>query len=281
MVYIRSKSVRGDKYLYLVKSVWDSKKSTSKQEIIKYLGKASQIKTEDIPIDYLNDPKITAFLSAHTGDDVQKTQALKNTRDHLFNSMTKGDLEKSLAIYDTYAKNAPLNNFYDDVLKPTLYRIGDLWDKNKLSVAAEHIASNIAREMVGIIADKNNKNGNKAKVLLCTPTGEEHSLGCQIIQSFLQSKGFRVFNLTPHAPTESILNFIQMEDPDIVMVSITIKDHIRAGQRLVKKIRSSYDLPIIVGGQAVSDGTHKFEDSIMCNHPLNKIPRLIKEHIKQ
>ena len=38
MVYIRSKSVKGDKYLYLVKSVWDSKKSTSKQEIIKYLG---------------------------------------------------------------------------------------------------------------------------------------------------------------------------------------------------------------------------------------------------
>ena len=49
MVYIRSKSVKGDKYLYLVKSIWDSKKHTSKQEIIKYLGKATQVKTEDIP----------------------------------------------------------------------------------------------------------------------------------------------------------------------------------------------------------------------------------------
>jgi len=40
MVYIRAKKVKADQYLYLVKSVWDSKKSTSKQEIVKYLGKA-------------------------------------------------------------------------------------------------------------------------------------------------------------------------------------------------------------------------------------------------
>lgn len=281
MVYIRSKSVKGDKYLYLVKSIWDSKKNTSKQEIIKYLGKATQVKTEDIPIDYRNDPKITAFLSTHAGDNIKKTEALvAKTRDHLFNSMTKGDLDKALDIYETYTKNAPLNNFYDDILKQTMYKVGDLWDKNKLSVAAEHVASNIAREMMGIISDKNNKNGNKARVLLCTPVGEEHSLGCQMIQSFLQSKGFRVFNLAPSAPSESILNFIEMENPDIILVSITIEDNVRAGQRLVNKIKSSHNLPILIGGQAVFNSKYKFGGSVICDQPLDKIPRLIKESIK-
>ena len=174
MVYIRSKSVKGDKYLYLVKSVWDSKKNTSKQEIIKYLGKATQVKTEDIPIDYRNDPKIITFLSTHAGDNIKKTEALiAKTRDHLFNAMTKGDLDKSLDIFEIYTKNANLNDFYDNILKPTMYKVGDLWASNKLGVASEHIASNIAKEMMGIISDKNNKNGNKARVLLCTPVGEE------------------------------------------------------------------------------------------------------------
>ena len=281
MVYIRSKSVKGDKYLYLVKSIWDSKKNTSKQEIIKYLGKATQVKTEDIPIDYRNNPKITAFLSTHAGDNIKKTEALvTKTRDHLFNSMTKGDLEKSLDIYETYAKNTGLSNFYDDILKPTMYKVGDLWDKNELSIAAEHVSSNIAKEMMGIISDRNNKNGNKARVLLCTPVGEEHSLGCQMLQSFLQSKGFRVFNLAPSAPSESILNFIEMENPDIIMVSITIEDNVRAGQRLVSKIKSNHNLPVLVGGQAVFNSKYKFDGSIVCNQPLDKIPRLIKENIK-
>lgn len=281
MVYIRSKSVKGDKYLYLVKSVWDSKKSTSKQEIIKYLGKATQVKTEDIPIDYRNDPKINAFLSSHAGDNIKKTEALiEKTRDHLFNSMTKGDLDKSLDIFDTYTRNATLNDFYDTILKPTMYKLGDLWASNKLSIASEHVASNIVKEMIGIISDKNNKNGHKARVLLCTPVGEEHSIGCQVLQSFLQSKGFRVYNLAPSAPSESILNFIEMEKPDIALVSITIEDNVRTGQRLVSKIKSNYDLPVLVGGQAVNNNNFKFDGSVVCDQPIDKIPRLIKEQIK-
>ncbi len=282
MVYIRSKSVKGDKYLYLVKSVWDSKKSTSKQEIIKYLGKATQVKTEDIPIDYRNDPKIITFLSSHAGENIKKTEALiVKTRQHMFNAMTKGDLDKALDIFETYTKNATLDNFYDTILKPTMYKVGDLWEANELSVASEHVASNIAKEMIGIISDKNNKNGNKAKILLCTPAGEEHSIGCQVIQSFLQSKGYRVFNLAPSAPSESILNFIQLENPDLVMVSITIEDNVRTGQRLVSKIKSNHELPVLVGGQAVYDNKFKFEGSIVCDQPIDKIPRIIKEQLKK
>ena len=42
MAYLRVKSIRDQKYLYLVKSDWDSKKKTSKQSIIKYLGIESE-----------------------------------------------------------------------------------------------------------------------------------------------------------------------------------------------------------------------------------------------
>ena len=48
MVYIRSKKIKGESYLYLVKSVWDKKNSTSKQELIKYLGNATDVTSNDI-----------------------------------------------------------------------------------------------------------------------------------------------------------------------------------------------------------------------------------------
>ncbi len=72
MVYIRAKTIQSEKYLYLVKSVWDSKKNTSRQQTIKYLGKASLVVSDDIPVDYRNDSKILSALSKYAPDDIEK-----------------------------------------------------------------------------------------------------------------------------------------------------------------------------------------------------------------
>ena len=84
LVFIRTKKVKGENYLYLVKSVWDAEKSSSRQEIIKYLGNAQTVTPEDIPSDFRNNPKITAFLSSNIGKTVkQKEEFLKDLIDFL------------------------------------------------------------------------------------------------------------------------------------------------------------------------------------------------------
>ena len=72
MVYLRAKTIKSEQYLYLVKSVWDSKKNTSKQQTIKYLGKASLVVSDDIPIDYRNDTKILSGLTKYIPKDIEK-----------------------------------------------------------------------------------------------------------------------------------------------------------------------------------------------------------------
>ena len=62
MAYLRVKSIRGQKYLYLVKSTWDAKKKTSKQSIIKYLGIESDVSITDIPEDYRNSSRISEYF---------------------------------------------------------------------------------------------------------------------------------------------------------------------------------------------------------------------------
>ena len=127
---------------------------------------------------------------------------------------------------------------------------------------------------------KNKKLDKKAKVLLCTPSGEEHALGCCMIQSFLQSKGYRVFNLAPSAPAEAIMHFINEEEPDVVLVSITIEDNIKPGQRLVSKIKSNAKVPVLIGGQAVFGKKHKFDGEVIDEPTLEKIPKIIKQYVK-
>jgi len=282
MVYIRAKSVRGDKYLYLVRSVWDSKNSTSRQEIIKYLGKASGVRPEDIPEDYRNNPRIEAFLATNAGGGAAENEKLAaGLRDGAFRALTAGDLDGVIGIYEAYSGTSGMAGFYDDVLKPTMYRIGRLWAQGRLGIADEHVASNVASELVSIISEKNSGPENRARVLICAPNGEEHSIGCGVLQSFLQSRGYRVFNLSPSAPSEAITRFVRESKPDIVLISITVGDNIRTGQRLVRKIREAGDVPVLVGGQALEGSGARFGCGTVANQPLEKILKAIRGELGQ
>ena len=279
MVYIRSKKVKGDQYLYLVKSVWDSEKSTSRQEIIKYLGKAADVTTQDIPIEYQNESKIVSFLTKFAGKNIQKNEnLLKKLRTEALNALIAGDFERALSIYQEYTKQYRLEDFFENILKPVMYKVGELWKKGEISVGSEHVASNIAHKLNSVISERNSKEDNKGRVLICTPVGEEHCIGCNLIQTILQNKGFRVYNLAPSAPIESVLHFIKESEPDIILVSITIKDNIAAGQRLINKIKKESNIPILVGGQAVLETSSKF-NAIKLDEPLYRLPLKIKSFL--
>jgi len=278
MVYLRAKKVKSDNYLYLVKSVWDSKKNTSKQEIIKYLGKASEVIKDDIPIDYRDDPKILSVLALHNPDDIEKREeSTKKSKQLLYKKLTDGDIKSSVKIYEEYIKIFNSADFFDKILRPVMSKIGDDWANNRISIATEHVASNVAQTLVKIIMDQVTGMVNKKKILVCVPVGEEHHLGCDVLETYLSIKGFKVYNMGTSIPTESILSFIENNKPDVILVSITLEDNIPAGQRLVKKIKEQYNIPILIGGFALqSKKIPKFEATVISDIPLDEIPKILR-----
>ena len=278
MVYIRAKKVKSDNYLYLVKSVWDSKKNTSKQEIVKYLGKASEVIKDDIPVEYRNDPKILSVLASHNPKDVSKREeSTKKSKQTLYKKLIDGDIQSSVKIYEEYIEIFSPGDFFDKILRPVMYKIGEDWANNIISIATEHVASNVAQTLVKIIMDKVTGNANKKKILICVPLGEEHHLGCDVLETYLSIKRFKVYNIGTSIPTESILSFIEYNNPDIVLVSITLEDNISAGQRLVKKIKEQYDIPILVGGFTFQEEKiHKFDAKVIHDVNLDQIPKILR-----
>ena len=281
MVYIRAKKIKGESYLYLVKSVWDKKNSTSKQQLIKYLGNATEVTSNDIPADYRNDPKILSFLSSKTGQGIKEREKLiDKIRKELYHVLTKGDFQAAFDIYKSFQGNSDTTDFFENILTPVMYHVGDMWASNKIGVATEHVCSNVAHGLVNIIMEKNSIPQTKSKIILCTPSGEEHNLGCRILESFLSCRGYKIINLSPSVPSESILQSIENDKPKAVFVSITIEDNLGAGQRLVRKIKSKYDFPVYVGGQAVKDTDTKFDAKIIKDENLKQIEKILRSDIK-
>ena len=281
MVYVRIKKVKDAQYLYLVKSIWDSKIKTSKQEIIKYLGKASDVVKDDLPVEYRNNPKILSVLAAQNPEDVKKREeSSEKSRKELHKKLTDGDINACVQIYNYYVKIFNSADFFENILKPVMYQIGHEWENNKISIATEHVASNVAQTLVKIIMDKEIISRKKKKILLCVPVGEEHHLGCDVIETFLTSKGYKVFNMATSIPSDSILDFIKQNEPDIVMISITLEDNLKSGQRLIKKINEHFEIPVIVGGCALEqEKIPKINAYVFVNSTLNELPKLIRTSI--
>jgi|TARA_B100000959_G_scaffold222880_1_gene236109 methanogenic corrinoid protein MtbC1 len=281
MVYIRAKTIQSEKYLYLVKSVWDSKKNTSRQQTIKYLGKASLVVSDDIPVDYRNDSKILSALSKYAPDDIEKRNtASEKTGQKLYKKIIEGDIQGSSSIFEEYVKIFKTVDFFDKILKPVMSKVGSDWESGKISVGTEHVASNIAQTLVKGILEQVNVRIKKKKILICVPVGEEHHLGCDVLETYLSMNGFKVFNLGTSIPTESILDFIEQNNPDLVLLSITIDDNLKSGQRLVRKISKESNVPILVGGLAVQGkNTPKFDGEIIGDLSLNDIKKKIGREI--
>jgi methanogenic corrinoid protein MtbC1 len=259
MVYIRSKKVKGIDYAYLVQSVWDPKRNISRQSTIKYLGKASEVTIEDIPEEYRDDTKILAFVSAFSSHQEERKELISRIQEEVFKLLNDCNVKGLVDIYEKYSRLLGLTDFYDKLLKPVMYRIGDLWQKGQLDVATEHAGTNTAISLIKIINERITARANESfsryKAVICTPDGELHGLACNMIESLLLSKGFKVYNISTSIPSDYIIDYIRDLQPDIVLVSITLVENIKSAERLIHQIHARYNnkLPVVVGGSAFNN----------------------------
>lgn len=277
MAYLRIKAVKGEQYLYLVKSDWDSERKTSKQKIVKYLGKKSSVTIEDIPKDYRNSKRITDFFSNLKYFDPKKhDETITKYKNDLLLSLREGDDIGAFSLFESFEKLYSFKEFLEKVFGPTIDKIEQSNHKLKDNLGQQIISYNTAQSLIDKINQKNDQDTKKKKVLICLPYGEQHSLGSKVIESFLLSKGNTVWNLPAFTSTLSILEEIREKNPDCVFISISLEENISSVKRLVENIRENYTKPIFVGGQATRTKTLSIEADVVEDLSLEKISKLTR-----
>ena len=257
MVYIRIKQVKNIGYAYLVESKWNKEKHTSRQIIKQYLGPVSQININKIPKEYRSKSSIIKFLAKRNLDFSKSTKLNESLQENLMEKLKLYEINELIKIYHDYTKSVYTSlDFYEKILIPVLYKIGDQWENGEIDVATEHVCSNAVNTLIDLINQNNTKKISKSyrdtkSIVLCTPEGELHSIGCKIIESLLLEKGYEVFNITSPLPTNSIESYLDNTNPGVILISVTLEENINSAIRLVYEIRKSFQIPIIVGGNAL------------------------------
>ena len=281
MVFLRHKIVKGNSYSYLVENKWNSEKKIPIQKTIKYLGKTSNIILSDIPDKYRNSSSVITFLGSNKNNDLaNREKYIKKIKKNFFDLLIHGEIDEVYRIYKEFTKYNTLSTFYQNILRPVLYTIGDMWDSKKLDVGDEHIASNTVLRLLEIIKKEMRPRITKEKtILICTPYSENHVIPCLMLETFLSIRGYEIINLAPSVPMISILNQIQSKKPDLVLISITLVDHLQSAKRMIDKIKKT-KTPILVGGQATINQEKIPGVEYIKSTSFQKVVQLVKQVLK-
>ena len=155
---------------------------------------------------------------------------------------------------DIVEKPEDINDFYLQVLQPALYEVGILWEKNKISVAQEHLVSAIVTRVmatVNLLMDEPMNFHGRAVVAACAD--EYHEIGAMMIADLLEIDKWDVCYLGANVPMNDLLDQLRIFKPDVLALSVTMAFNITKVRETVKQIREDPNLAaikVIVGGRA-------------------------------
>lgn len=163
-----------------------------------------------------------------------------------------GDYKKALSFSDNYIKSSKdIPIFYQKIIQPTLYDIGNLWEKGEISVAEEHLATSIiGRIMANIYLKIPFKRKKSGKVIVTSSPNEYHEIGGRMVADIIESEGYVVHYLGANTPSNDIIKQIKKIKPQILAISVTMPFNIDKVALLISEVKKmDKDSPkIIVGG---------------------------------
>jgi methanogenic corrinoid protein MtbC1 len=175
------------------------------------------------------------------------------------NILISGDRGAASRMITEMIQSSSVEEVYEDVIKPALYDIGSLWEKNKISIATEHRATAITEGILNEIFPKvSSEKRNNKKVVLGSVEGDSHQVGVKMVGDMFEMNGWDTHYLGANNPLSDLLRFIREEKPELVGLSITININIPVLELTIKAVREEFnDMEIMIGGQGLMNAGHE------------------------
>lgn len=100
-------------------------------------------------------------------------------------------------------KDYHVREIYVSIFQQALYRIGELWEQNKISVATEHIASSITESLMTLVYPKlfSEKHIDRNAVIACV-ANEYHQIGAKMVADIFELHGWTVISSVLMLPSK-------------------------------------------------------------------------------
>lgn len=125
--------------------------------------------------------------------------------------------------------------FLDEVLAPVLTDIGLRWRDGGMSIAHEHLATAVVRQVLGWVRETAEPRGAAPTLVVATPPKQLHEGGALLVAAAAAAEGWRVAYLGPDLPALEIAEAVRRTGARAVALSLlhpsddaALASHLRA-----------------------------------------------------
>lgn len=146
----------------------------------------------------------------------------------------------------------PVTDIYSSVLYPAQVEIGNMWYRDEISAADEHLATAVTQASMSRLRPFFPKpSGSGRRVVVSSVQGETHALGAQMVADFFEMDGWTTYFYGVDLPPDELIRSVAPLAPDLFAFSVTSVLHLRSLGAVIQTIRRTPEVAsakVIVGG---------------------------------
>lgn len=184
-------------------------------------------------------------------------------------ALVDGDRHTCTAIVEQLLPETRPKELYIDLFQASLYRIGELWEQRRISVAIEHLATAITENLLVLVypAIFGADHINRSVIVSCTHN-EHHQIGGKMVADIFEMHGWNAYFLGTNTPLEDLLAMVGAKRPDVVALSLAVPTNLGGLETALRSLAARFpEVPTIIGGQAFRwGGVHVADRYPGCRH---------------
>ena len=145
-------------------------------------------------------------------------------------------------------------DIYLNLLAPAQRELGLRWSTGTLSIANEHIATEITSRLMDRIREgARRKTIHGKRAVIAAAPSERHALAARMVSDFLYLDGWEVDYLGADMPGAELADFAGRSRPDLVAISAILALDLSTLRDAIQRVRSlAPQAKILLGGTAIT-----------------------------
>jgi methanogenic corrinoid protein MtbC1 len=142
-----------------------------------------------------------------------------------------------------------------EIIAPALWFVGELWQRGEITVADEHLATEISLRVLALQREARRLERARRghRILLAAPSGEQHVMALRMVGNLLDDAGYTALMLGADVPAPALADFAGRYKAAVICLSATMpagRDRVLICMHETQRLRP--EAQFLVGGSGMS-----------------------------
>ena len=195
-----------------------------------------------------------AIVRAHALSHTLEGAAATAPASQFFVAISQGhEAEARAILLGSYLNGVPLVEILDETVTNAMHRVGDSWQCGELTVADEHLASQVATRAIESLRDALGRaEMDERRALVCAVEDELHEIAARCVELLLEERGWNVRNMGANTPFYTLSEALKRYRPQLVCISSTANLALSRNARDYEEFHTaarSMSARVVLGGE--------------------------------